>query len=484
VACAVAGASVALFVGWGFTVDDALISTRVAHNIARGDGYRFNPSGPIADCVTPLGWAPLLAPLSVDSAWQGLVAARWLGVVWHLATAAVVGTSLSRSGVPLRWIALTSALLAICLPFGAWASSGMETALVTLLATLTVLGGRVALLGAWAASALRPEMLPWAFTLATLAPATGPVRRLGHVAVVLSGALLVAVIRAAVFGHPAPLAVFAKPSDLAHGMQYALQGFLLTGVPLLLVSVRSYKTVPRHVRTLALGCAAHFGALVVAGGDWMALFRLFVPVLPICAVVGAHLLANDARWLSGVKLSLAAVACLLLSYSKGPSARGVFDARAQLVALAEPLPEGTVVGTLDVGWVGATGAHEVVDFAGVTDREVALLPGGHTSKRLPTDLLRRRQITTLVLLLRADVTPKDVAQSDWRELPFARTVEKRVSLMDDAGEFAPVELLPLRGTAQYYLVLGRRSADLAAAGMTGRGHPPPPQRRSAARRDP
>ncbi|MET0410013.1 MAG: hypothetical protein ABW217_01890, partial [Polyangiaceae bacterium] len=61
---AAACAALGVLSAWGFSVDDALIVTRVAHHLATGVGYRFNPDGPSVDCVTPLGYAQLLAPLA------------------------------------------------------------------------------------------------------------------------------------------------------------------------------------------------------------------------------------------------------------------------------------------------------------------------------------------------------------------------------------------------------------------------------------
>src|SRR4051812_8801381 len=61
---------------WGFTVDDALISARVAAHLAQGLGYRFNPHGSVTDAVTPLGYAwllALLARLSHAGTWQTFV---------------------------------------------------------------------------------------------------------------------------------------------------------------------------------------------------------------------------------------------------------------------------------------------------------------------------------------------------------------------------------------------------------------------------
>src|SRR4051812_27296533 len=52
---AVLAAAIGIALAWGFTVDDALISARVAAHLAQGLGYRFNADGPRVDCVTPLG---------------------------------------------------------------------------------------------------------------------------------------------------------------------------------------------------------------------------------------------------------------------------------------------------------------------------------------------------------------------------------------------------------------------------------------------
>ncbi|MDF3068109.1 MAG: putative rane protein, partial [Polyangiaceae bacterium] len=91
---------------------------------------------------------------------------------------------------------------------------------------------------------------------------------------------------------------------------------------------------------------------------------------------------------------------------------------------------------LDVGWVGAVADFTVVDLAGVTDPRVALLRGGHTSKRIDDALLRSRDVDALVLL-----AP-----------PHEREVERRVRLLPSAEGFRVVAELPFAG-GQRYLVL-------------------------------
>ena len=57
------------------------------------------------------------------------------------------------------------------------------------------------------------------------------------------------------------------------------------------------------------------------------------------------------------------------------------------------------IACVDVGWVAAAAPHAtLVDLAGVTDREIAYLPGGHTSKAISPSLLSARGVDTLLLL--------------------------------------------------------------------------------------
>ncbi len=455
-------ATISLVGAWGFTVDDALISTKVAHNLARGFGYRFNPAGDVVDCVTPLGWAPLLMPLAFDTSWTTLLAARWLGVACHFATATVLGWAWIRARVGFWQSLPTACVVAACLPLGAWASSGMETPLVTLLATMSLLGGRLGFISASLAAALRPELLPWAFCLAMASPHPTPRRRALGVLMAMSGALAVALLRAWLFGQPAPLAVLAKPSDFEHGLRYGIGGTVLCGVPLLLLGARAFARITPTARAHSVAIVAHVGAVTVAGGDWMALFRLFVPVLPCCAWVAPQLLAVEPRWWARGKLALAAAACALLIGGKLTSARGVLESRRTLLLESSDLLVGRTVGTLDVGWVSAADPFEVVDFAGVTDRRIASLPGGHTSKKLPKDLLLRRNVDTLVLLLAAaSEQPWEPPGGTWRSLRFSRQVEQRVTQLDGAERFVPIRTVPLRGSDQAYLILSRLSERVA-----------------------
>ena len=388
---------------WGYTVDDALITARVAAHLAQGLGPRFNAHGPSTDAVTPLGYAQLLSLFGQPDVLGTFAAAKGFGLLAWLAAAALLGRWIADVGERARRFT-PLAIVALSAPLAGWAVSGMETGFVTLLSTLGLCGGVWGTLSLGIAAALRPELLPFAWLLvAGKAFVTRPgwqrAALLGAGAVVPT--LLVALLRLSYFGRAVPLSFYAKPSDFAHGLRYALGAFAFTGLPwLLLATPREFLRLPRQARPLFVALFAHGAALVLCGGDWMSLYRLAVPALPAAALAAAHL-AEHARLAFAIpRFALALGGALLVAVGLGPSARKVGTDRARLIAQARPvLAQDPRVAALDVGWVGAASDAEVIDLAGVTDPDVALFPGGHTSKRIPGPWLFARRPSAVVLLL-------------------------------------------------------------------------------------
>jgi len=414
---------------WGYTVDDALITARVAVHLAQGLGPRFNPHGPLADAVTPLGYAQLLSLFGQGDVLRTFAVAKCFGLgAWLLAAAWLARLI---EGVGTRALRFTPlSIVLVSAPLSAWAVSGMETGFVTLLATLGLCRGLGGALALGVAAALRPELLPFAGLLA-LGNALVDRTTWPRVALTISFAwlptLLVALLRLHYFGRAVPLSFYAKPSDFAHGLRYALGAFAFTGLPwLLLASPREFARLPRAAWPLFAALFAHGCALVLCGGDWMALFRLAVPVLPAAALAAAHLAEHARPAFTFVRLALALGAALLLAVGLGPSARRVGSERAQLIARARPvLAPDARIATLDVGWVGAASNADVIDLAGVTDPQVASFPGGHTSKRIPGPWLFARKPSAIVLLL-ARGTP---LSTPFEDSVFARAVEQRVATL-------------------------------------------------------
>jgi hypothetical protein len=119
---------------------------------------------------------------------------------------------------------------------------------------------------------------------------------------------------------------------------------------------------------------------------------------------------------------LAALAAMAFAWARvGAPAARVVDARLPLVERARrSLAATEVVAALDVGWLGAAADNRLVDLAGLTDPAFAALPGGHTSKRVPSAMLADRGVTTLVVLSGAPGPCRP------ERAPAARVVEERL----------------------------------------------------------
>lgn len=457
---------------WGFTVDDALISARVAHHLATGQGYRFNPDGPIVDAVTPLGWAYVLAPFAREGVLHALQAARILGTVVWLISAAWLGLHVSRTGGRV-WPLIMLAWLA---PVSMWVSSGMETGLVTALVTLAI--GRCALASACLglAAAWRPELIPFAVAWTVLR--TRGARQLTLALVVVLGPVLgVALVRWHLFDVPYPLSTVAKPSDLTHGAWYAVEGliwcgplwlWLSPGWPFALNSKADTRAaisasfwgrlrnrlpglprLERDVAALALAITVHGGAIALAGGDWMPGYRLLVPVMPAMLSVACQV-SRPSRTLACLGGALALFASFHIAGKLGPSARQIVEQRERLIrAASSVLRSARVVAAPDVGWVGAAMSGSVVDLAGVTDPAVAYLRGGHTSKSVESRLLVVRRVDHVVVLLAKGKQVED----PWTDTRFARRIDYRAAMISAELGCQPSSTLPLPFAGQSYLLV-------------------------------
>jgi len=434
---------------WGFTVDDALIPVRYARHLVTGAGWRFDAGGPSTDGVTPLPWPVLLAPMAHAPALAVLWRARALGLIVWVITGAALGAAVGRREVaPTGARAAALLALALSVPIAAHAVSGMETALATSLATFAVLLVRrpaaTATLAGLAA-ALRPELAPWAIVLAVgvaIVARRGVCGAVTAAAIALAPFAACALVRVLVWGRPAPLALMAKPGELSQGLVYAGAACIVCVTPVLVLAPLALRRA-HDALAIVVAAVAHLGAIATVGGDWMPFARLMVPVAPSLAWAAVLASEHAGRWATAARSAAAiAVAVMLLVIGRRTiaDARRVADDRASLVAAARPLLEGASrVAALDVGWVGAATDADVVDLAGLTDPEIAALPGGHTSKRVDAMFLLARNPDALVL---------------YRP---ARVVEAR--LEDDeviARHFQTSAWLPLGRAGAGYEVMTRR----------------------------
>jgi hypothetical protein len=451
----------------GFTVDDALISVRYARHLAQGVGWRFNAGAASTDGVTPLPWPVVLLPLAGAGPVAVLARAQLLGAVVWVATGAALGRAVGRVVGAAWWMRCgLFVLLAMSVPVAAYAVSGMETPLATALATAAaLLSSRpraVALLAGLAAS-LRPELVPWAVALSvgcSLVRGETLARGVRCAAIALAPFALCALVRAVAWGSPAPLALMAKPSDLAHGLPYAGAACVVTLVPLAAFSL----AVRRASFAMAIAAAGlvHAATIAAIGGDWMPYARLMVPVVP--SLVYAAALASP--WMhplaAGVRLGVAGVAGAALIARGGTDGRRVGADRAALIDAARPALAGARrVAALDIGWVSAATEGDIIDLAGVTDPRIAALPGGHTSKRVDGPLLVSLE-PDIVLLYALQPPPGGLTA--WRDATYTRAIEARLASDDTvAARFDAVSWLPLGVAGAGYVVLSVRSRPQAFA---------------------
>lgn len=463
---------------WGFSVDDAWIVARVARMGLTSGVLSFNPGGFRTDAVTPLGYAELVVLVTrLSGANDPLFAARVLGALTWLGClgfAAWLGLAppdrpgrLTRPQRVLLWAVTAGASPSLA----AWAGAGLETPLVALACTLGVglaAGAEDTLPSAWrrwrflgaggclgAAAAWRPELTPFGLA-AILAGWLSERRARGDAgqrstlaAAAVAFALPIAACvawRVAHFGSPVPLAALAKAPDLASGLRYVLGAALLCG-PLWLGWTLA-GTRPAGASVVLWPLAAHAAALLLAGGDWMPFYRLWVPVLP--GLVGLSLArVAPSKWtLLGGVLSLASSALLVSAH--GEAARSVVSRREQLtLALRPHLAKSRRIATVDIGWVGAATDRTVVDLAGVTDPSVARLPGGHTSKRIAPGFFSARDVDTWVI--RAS-DREHVVGEPLGEVHAVYVVDQRLLARAEDLSFVSVAVLPLAGTSEQYVV--------------------------------
>jgi hypothetical protein len=329
--------------------EDAFISFRYASHLATGYGLVWNVGESPVEGYTNFLWVVMCAAalaLGLDVA----AFAQVLGVVAGLATLLYVWLWGRRqmgwsTGVSL----IPCALLALSGPFATWATSGMETSLFTLFVTASLYhAGRfmgtsrrkhahvlaLVLLGA---TLTRPEGL---IVAAILFAATMLRARWGAV---VEGAVLFAVVaavytvwRVAYFGDWLPNTYYAKvagaPLRSVRGVIYTGAFFLYFVVPLLPLALvpgerRQGETPWRDARWLpVIALLVSYTAYIVwVGGDYMAMYRFFVPVLPALYLLAVALFISAwSRRGAPLAVTLLIVAATVTAIHSTPLDRALF----------------------------------------------------------------------------------------------------------------------------------------------------------------
>ncbi|HEX7478308.1 MAG TPA: hypothetical protein VF331_10915 [Polyangiales bacterium] len=396
---------------WPYTVDDAYIVARYARNLATFAGYSLDGRTPSDGVTGPLWLLPGMA-----ASWLGgdpVVGAKLLGLAAMVTSVWLVLRRLGGRAGGRRLLAV-AVLLVVCQPTaGCWGVAGLETGAATLALCVAWLAatrrphpdGLATGLGLAALAWLRPELGVSAALLLVSLALRHPRQARPAVWLASLGLGSVSLFRRLLFGAWLPLSYYAKLGTPAQGLQHALGAALvLAGLFGLVLPIAAWLRGRSDDRSAALLLAGQVVAVVFAGGDWMPGFRLFAPLLPIyvslCAV-GAVRLARSQLG------AVVALLCLLFAcavpatdlLTRMPDLRAAGAGRERVGrALALQLQKAAHrVALVDIGYLGYISTLQVVDLAGITDPEIARLPGGHLDKHVSDALLARRAPDAVVL---------------------------------------------------------------------------------------
>lgn len=456
--------------------EDAFISFRFARHLADGLGLVWNPGESPVEGYTNFLWV-LLSALGIRLGLDPGGFAQLLGVMAGAAVPVYVyrfgrrllGLTPPQAAVPL-------ALLAAAGPHAAWSSGGLETSLFSLLTTACLYhalafakDGRPG--DSWAcalagvlACLTRPEgALVVATAGAALAPSFATRAGRSRPGMALPVGVALAALggyftwRWLYFGYPLPNTYYAKTGggadQLLRGLRHTGEFAACFALPLLPLtaagwlwrrrssnedgSVGGAAAAPTRRHTVRV-CAGFVGVwtgyVCAVGGDYMAMFRFFVPALPFLHLLvgsaAAPLFAGPPRsWrIGGVWLAAAIAGTALHSTPVEAKLwprqstihgtwRGVVYERWSVAHLeqmgrffrAHHRP-GDTLGTGQIGAVGYLSEMIVYGFHGLVDPAVAHAPAtermgraaaGHGRSHWPTLLLRE---PTFLMLGRPELT--------------------------------------------------------------------------------
>jgi len=328
-----------LTVRFNWLCDDAFISFRYSKHLAEGHGLRYNVGeDPPVEGYTNFLWVLVLTPLE---------AMGWATPVWARVLSAACGvvlvwrvTRFLALGLDLPWLGLIASALffATLPPVAVWSTSGLATlpnALLFFLVFEFLLGTTRprGLAGGMACVLLiliRADGFVWVAGLIGLTALEALLRR-DRTAIkplvlctVISAVALGGLIgfRLAYFGWAMPNTFYAKVGFNAtifeRGWKY-LVSFLLALPHLPLAVVAGVAVVWRRgsdwpvARQVALIALGTFGYAVIVGGDFMAMWRLFVPTMPFVAILfGVAIRRLCARPVAVLGCAVSAVVLSLL----------------------------------------------------------------------------------------------------------------------------------------------------------------------------
>jgi arabinofuranosyltransferase len=387
------------------TADDAFISFRYVDNWVRGHGLVFNPGERVMGYSNFL-WVVLLYPFAL----VGIpvhVAARILGTALAWGTLARV-YFFARDEFAGRVPAIAAVLaLASSGSFALWMFGGLECHLLAFLLVIGVTGAlqitgetprsRFVWLGVvfGLASISHPEPILYvAPTAAWLWLRKRDAGRFVDVAIFASVAtsFLMAMSLSAwlYYGDPLPNTYYAKALPLD-------QALFDRGVRMTRKLIEDYRWVPVGVIVLwfvavrgstvargwlPLGLIATFGLFFLGiGGDMLQYHRMWVPMLPMFALLLAEAIAYIRRPAIGAAIVVAIVALTLPNSLTGRSIESLrkgdafIDGAHRVAERLAQLPDETLIAANNIGVIGYEGRIRLLDMMGLTNAHIARAPG-------------------------------------------------------------------------------------------------------------
>jgi arabinofuranosyltransferase len=327
-------ATVALGLAWAWKLvwvcDDAYISFRYAANLLDGHGLVWNV-GERVEGYTNFLWLIIVTPfmaLGIDPGQAAVVLnlACFVGVLLLSARLERLLLWPAADGEARRAPPIAPLLAATCYPMACFATSGLETIFVTLMALLALeraLAGRPLLAGLAAIAGVmaHPDQailyVALGLTLLSFRPSLRTLLAYGAPFALIY--LPYFLIRWRYYGDFYPNTYYAKAADQANwpqGFTYLGIAFVTAGLwavlPASLVGLRRiWSTLPGRYALIAT--PLFLGYIAKIGGDFMQ-GRLLCPLLPVWFVlagVGIHGLLAARRWKLAAALAVLAVPATL-----------------------------------------------------------------------------------------------------------------------------------------------------------------------------
>ncbi len=345
-----------------FVCDDAFIALRQAQNLALHGAPVYN-LGERVEAGTSPAWALILAlglllrvpPVTLLSSVSLMSGVGLVFATWALTGRLLPDKTLAR--------AFALAVLVTAAPIAAWSIGGLETPLFAALVTWSFVeidrfasepGAKAATRLGLVLAAMCLVRLEGLLLVAIAAPFLFKVGRpllVRALAFPLGAVALLTIFRLAYYGLPLPHTFYAKTAGIAgsrtrHGLAYAAFcmseiGFFLS--TFLLVSPLFLKSRP-VVWTARFFVPAYVAYVVQIGGDFLDLYRFFVPMMPLVFVTFTAAVSRLFDHLgAGGALRIAAGLFSLLPH-------GIKQASLGARVLATRDPERASMGIEPIGW--------------------------------------------------------------------------------------------------------------------------------------